>query len=63
MRELASADISTLDALLRLALAAQRLGRQLRLRHASAELCDLFARAGVAGVVSCVAASAGESRR
>ncbi len=62
LSELSSANVSTLDALLRLALGAQRLGRQVRLRHASAELCDLFALAGVTGVVSWGAASAGKPR-
>jgi hypothetical protein len=44
-------DAVTVDALARLQLAAGRLGCQVRLRHASAELLDLVAFMGLANVL------------
>jgi hypothetical protein len=41
-------DIVTVDALARLHLAALRAGRNVRLRNATSELCDLIAFAGLA---------------
>jgi ABC-type transporter Mla MlaB component len=48
---LVAPDIDTVDALARLQLAARRLGCQLRLRHASRELQELFALAGLRDVI------------
>jgi hypothetical protein len=45
------ADADTIDALARLQLAAQRLGLDLRLRHASGELRELVAFAGLEDVL------------
>jgi hypothetical protein len=47
----AAADVETLDALARLQLAARRAGLELRLRHASPELTDLIAFAGLDAVL------------
>jgi ABC-type transporter Mla MlaB component len=45
------ADAATVDVLARLQLTARRLGRQIRLRHASSELQDLLALVGLADVL------------
>ncbi|MGH2819966.1 MAG: STAS domain-containing protein [Actinomycetota bacterium] len=44
-------DVATLEALARLQLTARRLGRRVRLSHASGELQDLLALAGLCDVV------------
>ena len=44
-------DVATIDALARLQLTARRLGLELRLRHASNELQDLLAFAGLREVL------------
>ena len=44
-------DASTIDALARLQLAARRLGRRIRLTHASGELMDLLALMGLGEIV------------
>ena len=44
---LESPDLGTIDALARLQLAARRLGRELRLRHSTAELEELIAFTGL----------------
>jgi hypothetical protein len=49
--ELVHPDAGTIDALARLALAARRLGFQIRLNHASDELADLLAFAGLGEVL------------
>jgi ABC-type transporter Mla MlaB component len=55
------ADLEAIDAIARLALAAQRLGCALRLENASPDLRDLVALVGLAEVVSCWTASGIES--
>jgi ABC-type transporter Mla MlaB component len=50
---LGAPDITTVGALARLQLAAKRLGRPLRLRHASAELLELIDLAGLGEVLPC----------
>jgi anti-anti-sigma regulatory factor len=60
---LAGSDLATVDALAGLALVARRLGCRVRLRHASPELRELLALAGLADVVPCAAGSAVEPRR
>jgi hypothetical protein len=45
------ADAAALEVLARLALVSRRLGRELRLRHATRELAELVAFAGLAGVL------------
>jgi STAS domain-containing protein len=59
---LAEPDLTTIDALARIALDAWRLGCQVQLRNASPELRELLALAGLADVVRCVAGSGVESR-
>jgi hypothetical protein len=44
-------DVATIDSLARLQLTARRLGLELRLRHASSELQDLLAFAGLRDVL------------
>jgi hypothetical protein len=44
-------DVHTIDALARLQLAARRLGMEIRLQHASSELQELIAFAGLCGVL------------
>jgi anti-anti-sigma regulatory factor len=51
LRGLAGVDADTIDAIARLQLAARRLGLELRLRHASGELRELLALAGLAEVL------------
>ncbi len=46
-------DIDTVGALARLQLAARRLGRSIRLRHASRELQELLSFAGLSDVLPC----------
>jgi ABC-type transporter Mla MlaB component len=48
---LIDSDVVTIDVLARLQLTARRLGRQVRLRHACAELQDLLALTGLSDVV------------
>ncbi|MGH3321211.1 MAG: STAS domain-containing protein [Streptosporangiaceae bacterium] len=45
-------DVATVDALARMQLTALRLGRSIRLRHASSELRELLAIAGLSSVIS-----------
>ena len=45
--------MATVNALARLALTARRLGRRVRLRHASPELTELLAYVGLAEVIPC----------
>ena len=59
---LTEADLGTLDALARLQLTARRLGGEVRLRHASAELREILDLAGLAGAVPCQERSGGEVR-
>ena len=56
-------DAASLDALARLTLTVRRHGRRIRLSHASPELRELLALAGLADIVPCVAESAIEPRR
>jgi hypothetical protein len=51
---LANADERALEALTRLQLSAQRLGRSIRLRNASAQLVDLLALVGLSEVLPVV---------
>lgn len=44
-------DVSALDALARMQLTARRLGRTIRLRHASTEMCALLTLAGLTDVL------------
>ncbi len=60
VRALVHPDLGTLEVLARVALTAGRLGRRIRLSHASAELRNLLALAGLTDVVPCAAASAVE---
>ena len=46
-----AADVATVDALARLQLAARRVGRRIRVRHASAELQELLALTGLGNVL------------
>lgn len=48
---LVAPDAGTVEALARVALTARRLGREVRLRHASRELRELLALAGLCSVV------------
>ena len=48
-------DLATVDALARLALAARRAGRSVRVRHASAALSNLLELAGLGEIVRCEA--------
>ena len=57
------ADVAAVDAVARLALAACRLERGVRLRDASPILRDLLALAGLAGVVPCEPGSGLDPRR
>jgi ABC-type transporter Mla MlaB component len=50
---LTRADLATVDALARLAIAARRVGRGIEVRHASDSLRQLLDLAGLAGVVPC----------
>jgi anti-anti-sigma regulatory factor len=59
----APVDVSTLDALARLALASRRRGRGLVLRNAAPELRDLVALAGLGEVLPCPTPSRLESGR
>ena len=54
---LTGADLATVDALARLALAARRSGRRMRVRHAPQVLRELLALAGLADVVPCEASA------
>ncbi len=54
VRRLTGPDAGVLDALARLQLTARRAGSSIRLRSASAELCDLLELAGLRGAVPCV---------
>jgi ABC-type transporter Mla MlaB component len=56
-------DAVTVDALARLQLTARRLGRHVRIEHASAELRELFAFMGLSGVVPLGAGSGLEAGR
>lgn len=56
-------DLGTIDALARLQLACARLGSGVRLRHASVDLQQLLAMAGLGDVVPCCPGSAVEARR
>jgi ABC-type transporter Mla MlaB component len=49
--EIVEPDAVTVDALARLQLTARRLGREVRIRHASAELQELLTLMGLSGVV------------
>ena len=48
-------DLATVDALARLALAARRAGRAVRVRHASAAVSNLLELAGLGEIVRCEA--------
>ena len=61
--ELTDADLGTVDALARLRLRARRLGCDVRLEHASAELRDLLCLLGLEDVVPCSAESGLDARR
>ena len=50
---LRSVDLVTVDALAQLALAARRLGKELRLTNSTIELRDLLALAGLEAVLPC----------
>jgi ABC-type transporter Mla MlaB component len=54
VRRLTSADAGVVDAVARLQLTARRAGSSIRLRSASAALCDLLELAGLRGAVPCV---------
>ena len=60
--ELTDADLATVDALARLRLRARRLGCELRLEHASAQLRDLLCLLGFDDVVPCSAESGLDAR-
>jgi hypothetical protein len=62
VRELTDVDLGTVDALARLQLAARRLRGTVWLSHASVELEELLALAGLDGVVPCSPGSAVEPR-
>jgi anti-anti-sigma regulatory factor len=55
-------DIATVDALARLALGARRAGCRVGLRHASPELRNLLALAGLGQILPCAGDSAVEAR-
>jgi hypothetical protein len=57
------ADIAAVDAVARMALAARRLDRRVRLRHAPGALRELLALAGLASVVPCGPESGLDPRR
>lgn len=59
----AHVDIGTVDLLARVALTARRLGCELRLLDASPELRELLDLVGLARVLRCDPASAGEAKR
>jgi hypothetical protein len=61
-REL-EADLATVDVLARITLEARRGGRVLQVRHASDELRDLLALAGLTEVIPCRGDSVVEVRR
>ena len=61
--ELTDADLGTVDALARLRLRARRLGCDVRLEHAPAELRDLLCLLGLDDVVPCCAESGLETWR
>jgi hypothetical protein len=61
-REL-EADVATVDLLARITLEARRAGAGVRVQHASDELRDLLALAGLADVVPCLDDSVVEPRR
>ena len=63
MTALSSPDAAAVDALARLQLMARRLGLQVRLSGASAELVDLLALAGLLGVLPLNGPSGVEPRR
>ena len=60
---LGRADLGTVDALARLALGLRRLGCRFEIRHASPELRDLLALAGLDAVLRCPDASGVEAER
>ncbi len=62
VRALAAPDVGAIDALARLQLAARRLGLELRLRHASAELLGLVELAGLSEALGVEAAGEPEER-
>ena len=57
-----ASDVVTVDALARLQLAARRAGRQLRLQHASDDLCDLIMFCGLSEVLGVEASGQPEQR-
>jgi hypothetical protein len=57
-----AADVHTIDALARLQLAARRLGMEVTLRHASSELQELLAFAGLCDVLRVEAGGQAEQR-
>jgi hypothetical protein len=59
----ADPDVVTIDALARLQLTARRLGRDIGLRHASRELCELLDLAGLSEVIPLSAGSLIDARR
>jgi ABC-type transporter Mla MlaB component len=59
----ADPDAVTIDALARLQLTARRLGREIGLRHASRELCELLDFAGLSEVIPLSAGSTIDPRR
>ena len=59
---LAEANLETIDGLARLQLAARRIGREVRLRHASDDLQDLLAFVGLADVLRVEAGGEPEQR-
>jgi hypothetical protein len=60
---LARPDLEAIDAIARLALAARRLGCGVRLEHASPDLRDLVAFAGLAEILPCPTDSVAEPAR
>jgi ABC-type transporter Mla MlaB component len=58
-----AADVGTVDALAHLALALRRLDCRLEIRHASPELRELLALAGLARVLPCADGSGPEMER
>jgi ABC-type transporter Mla MlaB component len=61
--ELAGCDLATVNVLARLTLLARGLGSRVQVVHASRELRELLAFAGLADAVPCVGASGVEPRR
>ncbi len=57
------ADAVAIDALARIQLAAQRMGRQVVLRHAADDLCDLLAFVGLTGVLRIEPGGQAEQRK